>query len=212
MKKVTYILIVFSLLMSIPNRSAYADVAPPETVPGSNINPESESTQVRMVAESVTLTISEDLTDENGAVAETRAVFTMRNLGTVEESMAVRFPLSFLYADLGGFPEIESIVVKVDGKTASTKREIQPFKNSEIPWAVFDLTFPPGQDVLIEVVYNVDGYGYYPYQAFKYILETGAGWNGTIGSAEIIVRLPYEVSEQNLDLSGQAGHGETRCV
>lgn len=144
----------------------------------------------------------------------------MRNLGTVEEKMAVRFPLSFFDGSSDGyfqFPEIPSIAVKVDGKTIQTRREIQPFAASEvtsplreeIPWAVFDVTFPPNQDVVIEIVYNVNGYGYYPYETFKYILETGAGWNGTISSAEIIIRLPYEVSEQNLDLTGQAGHGES---
>ena len=54
------------------------------------------------------------------------------------------------------------------------------------------------QDVTIEVAYTVNGYGYYPYDVFKYILETGAGWNGTIGIADVIVRFPFEVSEKNV--------------
>lgn len=220
MKKALHTLITLSLLFAFPASSARADVAPPETVPGSNLNPGVESTQVRMVAETVTLTVSQNPVDKNRAIAKTEAVFTMRNLGTAEEKMDVRFPLSFFNGNsdgFGNFPEINAITVKVNGKTVSTRKEIQPFFNStfsykereEIPWAVFDVTFPPNQDVIIEVTYNVNGFGYYPYEAFKYVLETGAGWNGTIGSAEIIVRLPYEVSEQNLDLTGQAGYGES---
>ncbi|WKZ37820.1 MAG: hypothetical protein QY332_07715 [Anaerolineales bacterium] len=221
MKKTTLLLILFLILTSVfPLSFARADAAPPEAPPGTNLLPGESITQVRMVAETVTLTISKHPSNPQGAIAKTEAVFTMRNLGTTEEKMAVRFPLSFFNGNSDGygeFPEIPSIAVKVDGKSMPTRREIQPFAASEysytereeIPWAVFDVTFPPNQEVIIEVVYNVNGYGYYPYEAFKYILETGAGWNGTIGSAEVIIRLPYEVSEQNLDLTGQAGHGES---
>jgi hypothetical protein len=58
----------------------------------------------------------------------------MRNLGTTEEKMAVRFPLSFFNGNsdgYGNFPEISVHCVKVDGKSAPTRREIQPFTNSE---------------------------------------------------------------------------------
>ena len=219
MKKISHLLLVLLILLSIPARSVYADVAPPETVPGSNLVPGGESTQVRIVAETVTLTISQDPADEKRAMAETRAVFTMRNLGTAEESMAVRFPLSFFDGASDGFfnyPELSSIAVKVDGKTVPTRREMQPFLASqsnssdrdEIPWSVFDVTFPPNQDVTIEVVYNVDGFGDYPYEVFKYVLETGAGWNGTIGSAEIILRLPYEANTYNVWTEGVEGYGD----
>ncbi len=211
--------LVSIILLSYFTQPAHADVAPPETVPGSNINPESESTQVRMVAETVTLTVSQDPADEDSAVAETRAVFTMRNLGTVEETMNVRFPLSFFNGNsdgFGDFPEIDTIAVTVNGKSVPTRRETQPFLNStssfqerdELPWAVFEVTFSPDQDVLIEVVYNVQGFGYYPYEVFKYVLETGAGWNGTIGSAEVILRLPYEANSYNVWTEGVEGYGD----
>jgi len=221
MKHLSLFLALFlSLVLLFPQAPARADAAPPEAPPGTTLLPGESITQVRMVAETVTLTISKHPINPQRAIAKTEAVFTMRNLGTEAETMAVRFPLSFFNGNsdgYGGFPEIASITVKVDGKSVPTRREVQPFSSSEysfperdeLPWAVFDVTFPPNQDVILEVVYNVDGFGYYPYEAFKYILETGAGWNGTIGSAEIIVRLPYEVNEKNLDLNGQAGHGES---
>lgn len=219
MKKTRILLVVF-ILLAANVQPARADAAPPEAPPGTTLLPGESVTKVRMVSETVILTISADPADKDGAIAKTDASFTMRNLGAKEEKMAARFPLSFFNGNsdgYGNFPEISSINVRVNGKSVSTRREVQPFSASEysyperdeIPWAVFDATFPPNQDVTLEVSYTVDGYGYYPYEAFKYILETGAGWNGTIGSAEIIVRLPYAVGEQNLDLTGQSGYGES---
>ena len=219
MKRVLPVLLVLFLLMSAFPHSVHADVAPPETVPGSNLNPGEGSTQVRMVAETVTLTVLQDPRNAQGAVAQTEAVFTMRNLGTQAEALAVRFPLSFFNGASDGFfnyPELPSIAVKVDGKSVSTRQEIQPFlatelgrssERDEIPWAVFDVTFPPNQDVMIEVTYDVEGFGYYPYEVFKYVLETGAGWNGTIGSADVILRLPYEASDKNVWVEGVEGYG-----
>lgn len=220
-RKFAFFLAFAVILVSVfPPKTVYADVAPPEAPPGTNLIPGNESTQVRMVAETVTLTISKDPADSHGAIAKTEAVFTMRNLGTVEENMQVRFPLSFFNGNsdgFGRFPEIASIAVKIDGKIVQTKKENQPFFDSEssfqerdeLPWAVFDVSFLPDQDVTIEVVYTVNGYGYYPYESFDYILETGAGWNGTIGGADIIVKMPYEADEKNIDRSGQTGYGET---
>jgi hypothetical protein len=211
MRRKFIIFFVFALLLisMFPPKTAYADVAPPESPPGTNLLPGNETTQVRMAAETVTLTISKSPDDPYKAIAKTEAVFIMRNLGAAEEEMQVRFPLSFFNGNSNGFgefPEIPSIVVKINGQNAPTRREMQPFVNTEngykerpeIPWAIFDVTFPPEQDVKIEVTYTVSGFGHFPYQIFKYILETGAGWNGTIGSADIIVRFPYEVNQKNV--------------
>ncbi len=212
----TMILILFS---AFPSKAVRADTAPPLPPPGSNLVPGEEITQVRMVAETVTLTVSEDPSNDRRAIAITNAVFTMRNLGTVEERMRARFPLSFFDGasdGYGNFPEIPSIAVKVDGNAVQTNREDQPIYNGdpfqsqreEIPWAVFDVIFPPGQDVIIEVTYTVNGHRMYPYEAFQYVLETGAGWNGTIGSADVIVRLPYEVNNANVWTENVYGYSE----
>ncbi len=201
-------------------RPVRADMAPPETPPGANPVPGAETTQVRMVAETVTLTIAQDPTDPKGAIARTVATFTMRNLGRASESMSARFPLTFFNGNsdgYGNYPEIAQIAVRVNGKSVPTRRELQPFFPSqssyheaqEIPWAVFEVSFPPAQDVIVEIAYTVHGYGYYPYEVFRYVLETGAGWNGTIGSADIIMRFPYEVTRQNVwaENAASAGYG-----
>ena len=213
------VLVLFLTLILI--KSARADIAPPETPPGANLAPGAESTQVRMLAERVILTVSKDPADPKNAIARTEATFTMRNLGQEEEKMQVRFPLTFFNGNSdgrGNFPEISSIIVMVDGETIPNRHELQPFlasggpsykESAEIPWAVFDVTFPPSQDVTIELIYSVSGYGYYPYEVFRYILETGAGWNGTIGVADVIVRFPYDVSEKNIGAidADYAGYG-----
>lgn len=206
-KILIFTFVLLFLISLFPSKVVHADVAPPETPPGANLFPGDEVTQVRMVAETVVLNIRQDPNDEQGAVAYTSATFTMRNLGTESETMQARFPLSFFSGSSDGFgnyPEIDGIAVKVNGDGVKTRREMQPALANEyqerpdVPWAVFNVTFPPGEDIKIEVAYTTDGFGYYPYEAFKYILETGAGWKDTIGSADIIVQFPYEASRFNV--------------
>lgn len=204
-----FLALAFSLLAPLPAR---ADIAPPQAPPGAGIAPGEELTQVRMVSERVTLTI---LPNREGEMpkARTEAVFQMRNLGAVEEKMDARFPLVFgesiYYSEM--FPEISDIQVKVDGKVVATRRQMGGYLDSEtkIPWAVFPVIFPPGQDVSITVTYATLGFGYEPHIVFRYILETGAGWKDTIGSAEIVVVLPYAASLENVVLDEYSGYGQT---
>jgi hypothetical protein len=83
------------------------------------------------------------------------------------------------------------------------------YPNGNIPWVEFNVTFPAGQDVSIRVAYDLKGSGYYPFTAFNYILETGAGWKDTIGSADVILRLPFEASPHNVIMNLQIGWAET---
>ena len=208
-KRTIWAVVLLVLLLGLPQRQALADIAPPKMPPGTTLVPGQEQTQVRMMAETVTLAISKDPAHPDAAIARTDAVFTMRNLGGVEEHMAVRFPLAFFDGSSDGrsaFPEIPRITAKVDGKPASTRRQQQPpfdpspygIGRADVPWAVFEVTFPPTQDVTVEITYTVDSYGYYPQAIFDYILQTGAAWNGTIGSVDLVVSLPYEANERNV--------------
>lgn len=188
--------------------AAPADMAPPMAPPGSTLLPGDESTAVRMLAETVTLSVEAKSGDPAGTIARTDAIFTMRNLGHADESMAARFPLSFPDGSSDGYfnyPEIPSISVKIDGHNVSARREMQPpiegsgyRERDEVPWAVFDVAFPMDRDVTVEVSYTAEAYGYYPQAILEYVLETGAGWYDTIGSADIIVRLPYEATPANI--------------
>ena len=61
----------------------------------------------------------------------------------------------------------------------------------------------------IRVKYRLEGSGEYPFVSFEYILSTGAGWKDTIGSAILIVRLPYEANFHNSILDYQIGWSQT---
>lgn len=210
MKRLSLLVLIFVLLV-FPSK-VLADVAPPLNPPGSNLEPGAELTQVRMAAETVLIDVRSDTTLNGLGSARVTADFTMHNLGTSDESMAVRFPIS---GDdgRGQYPEIGSLLITVNGNQVGYRRANYPEVNypyqDMVPWAEFDVTFPAGQDVAIRVSYDLDGSGYYPSSAFYYILETGAGWKDTIGSADVTLRLPYEASPENVIVGLQIGWAET---
>jgi hypothetical protein len=213
MKRLSFALLIL-ILFAFPS-SARADIAPPIYPPGSNLEPGSEITQVRMAAETVLIDVQDDTTPHSLGSARVTADFTMRNLGSESESMAVRFPIT-ASDGRSEYPEIANIAVKLNGKQISFRRANYPDiryynQDQDVPWAEFDVTFPAGQDTAIQVSYtlNGSGYSYTPFTAFYYILETGAGWKDTIGSADVILRLPYEASTQNVIMDLQIGFAET---
>ena len=188
-----------------PILSAHADIAPPDSPPGVNLLPGAETTRVRMVAETVVLDVQPKSSQGGQGEARVQADFQMRNLGDSDEALEVRFPLTFWDGRSdgeGNYPEIRDVHVTVNGAPVQSRRIRAPaFSQSaeqEIPWLVFSVTFSPGKDVPIRVTYTADGTGDGDFVAFKYILETGAGWAGTIGSADLIVRLPYEANPLNV--------------
>jgi hypothetical protein len=164
-----------------------------------------------MVTEKVVLEVLDDGKEQSLGKAHVAADFVMRNLGSEGETMQVRFPISGNNG-WGDYPEITGVIVKVDGKAVTTRIASyqEPNYFSElVPWIEFEVTFPPGVDVAINVAYDLQGSGYYPYTAFYYLLETGTGWKDTIGKAEIILRLPYEASPLNVVEDFQIGWAET---
>jgi hypothetical protein len=82
---------LFSVIYFFPVR---ADVAPPQQPPGSSVGPEGDTTQVRMMAETVIINILKDVISGTDGQALIDANFTMRNLGNDTEYMNVRFPLA----------------------------------------------------------------------------------------------------------------------
>ena len=184
-----------------------ADAAPPAPPPGSSLGPGESVTAVRMVTETVIVAVRAMTTTEplvsgyklRPALADVTARFLMRNLGDAEEQMAVRFPLEDPGGDgdgYGGYPLITDFRVAVDGGAVTTRRATTPnlsrFRTDPDPidWAAFDVRFPPGSDVLLEVSYVQSG-GEVNDACFDYVLQTGAGWKDHIGVADIILRLPY---------------------
>jgi hypothetical protein len=138
--------------------------------------------------------------------AHVSAVFTMRNLGNSTENLATLFPIAASDGSYG-FPEIRNVEIKVNGQITPFRRIQGPepnfgFKDQNVPWAEFDVNFAPGEDVQVKVSYDLDGTSYPEdtFTSFYYLLSTGAGWKATIGSAEIVLRLPYNANPQNVIL------------
>ncbi len=219
MKRLCFVVLLFILLAFPAN--VHADVAPPYNPPGSNPQPGTENTQVRMVTETVVIEVLKDTNPRSLGRAHVTADFTMHNLGTADESMAARFPISVNNGRFD-YPEIGNPRIQINGKPvqyrrvnypdyrySNSKSEIKKTNVESLPWAEFDVTFPAGQDVSIRVAYDLDGTGYYPATAFYYVLETGAGWKGTIGNADIILRLPYEANGQNVIMDIGTGWATT---
>lgn len=212
MKRIFRIAAIFVVMVAICiPADVRADVAPPAQPPGFNPEPGTETTQVRMVAETVVIEVQPIASTDSLGQAKVTADFTMRNLGSETEKMAVRFPIS-VSNGFDSFPELRDLQIKVDGRNVSTRRITQAdplYEYYQVPWAEFDVTFPPGQDVQIRVTYATQGTGEYPFAAYYYIFHTGAGWKDTIGSADLIVRLPYEANSQNVIFDEQTGWSMT---
>ena len=203
MKRFVFVLSII-ILFAIPS-PVRADIAPPQNPPGSNLDPGSEVTQVRMLAETVLVDVQKDIAYGSLGRAHVTADFTMQNLGTESERLAVRFPIAVNNGYDGSYPEIANIAIQVNGSRVGFRRsdyaaEFGPFHGDTVPWAEFDVLFPVGKNVAIQVAYDLKGTGFsdQPYTSFTYTLATGAGWKDTIGSADIILRLPYPASTQNV--------------
>ncbi len=183
-------------------KSAWADAAPPAQPPGSNIEPGS-STMVQMVAENVLLWVY-----SLGNDVSISADFAMRNQGTEREVLAVRFPMENPNGWGDGYGQhdwqVRDFSVRVDGAQVpfNIVDESYTEKDDPIPWATFEVEFPPSEDVIINVSYSTELYGdEWPYgdrAHIDYVLGTGSGWYGPIGSAAVTLRLPYAVSPTNV--------------
>jgi hypothetical protein len=145
------------------------------------------------------------------AIADVEADFTMKNPTGESVSMTVWFPLASALENVGWslrpsetVPRITSFQVSVDGNPLDYAVSELPNPKGEdkplLPWASFPVTFPAGEETAIHVCYSV------PLQpsttgsemALYYIFQTGAGWAGPIGQAELILNLPYPASAGTL--------------
>jgi tetratricopeptide (TPR) repeat protein len=205
-----------------------ANMAPPAPPVGSDLSPGFQTTNVRMVEEFVLIDISGESLSPSGH-ANVTANFTMRNLGNVEETMRVRFPLHHNdydieteFANGGGFCKefyqpglrdlrvwVNSVEVETDihfekmvDVIASPNEEGEKVYITAPCWAFFEVSFPPEQDVFVTVTYSMEGYRYISTAGrtnFKYVITTGAGWKDEIGKADIVARLPYEANHLNVN-------------
>jgi hypothetical protein len=179
-------------LVLVYERRARGDASPPWHPPGTSVEPPvGFETHVQMVSEEVLLHV------QGGKV---EASFLMRNQGDEQEAFDVWFPLSDLDATLGDL--VQDFQAWVDGVPAEVSETRVTVDDKQIPWATWPVTFQPGRNVVLRVTYDISAVGERPYYTYHYILETGAGWWGTIGQGTVTYRLPYEVNETNTVLDG----------
>jgi hypothetical protein len=111
-----FLVLIILIINPIP---VCADVAPPEQLPGVNPIPGSEGTHVRLIAETVLIDIQERVPENVLGTAKVTASFTMQNLGTSDEAMAVRFPfppmIALLINPIHSTPEIISFNLETWG-------------------------------------------------------------------------------------------------
>ena len=226
LRRLFSLVFTIGLLALLMPSAALADIAPPQPPLGSGVIPGQETTQVRMMAETVQIVLPDASAYDNWQAAAT-AKFTMRNLGDSAESMAVRFPM-FMTENYSGaeagctffrttYPAIQKFQVLVNAEPANFRLVYNQTSDPRPCWAEFQASFPPGKDVKIEVRYQIQGqlygHGVTNYLGFPYILTTGRAWQGTIGSADITIGLPYPLSDLNvMDISpgGQISGNEVR--
>jgi hypothetical protein len=159
------------------------------------------------------------------AVVDVAADFTLRNPTGEAVSMTVWFPLASALEDVRweehigeSAPRIENFQVSVDGEPLEYRVTELPNPQGEdkppLPWASFPVTFPAGEEVNIQV-----GYVFLPQtginildMTLSYIFQTGAGWAGPIGKAELQVNLPYPASEETIGMMPDGGQADGQQV
>jgi hypothetical protein len=156
-----------------------------------------------MASEEVVIEV-EAAPEKDEAIGRVSAHFNMRNNGSAPEAMQVRFPLADPRgggSGMGDFPEVTGFTASLGDKPLPTTviTTANPLGRGEpVRWAAFDVTFPPGEETVIRTSYVITSTGYAPHARFGYVMETGAGWQGPIGSADVIVRLPYPATNENV--------------
>lgn len=155
---------------------------------------------VQMMSERVVIDLRPPWSD--GIDADVTANFVMRNQGTVDEQMDVGFPLNGpgdMNPD-GSITKLRNLTVKINGLSITPQYTSEDKwltnKDQDVvagDWAVFNVLFPAGKDVAIEVNYKQPPKYVAPMTEYDYILISGAGWYGPIGRGDIIFRLPYTI-------------------
>lgn len=145
------------------------------------------------------------------AVADVKADFTMYNPTTETVTMTVWFPMASALNTLKWnispgetVPKIAKFSVSVNGNPVFYFENLQPNPNGAdkpmLPWATFTASFPSEEDTNIHISYTVPlspAAKDYTVTLY-YIFQTGAGWAGPIGNAEMIVNLPYPASTETM--------------
>ena len=188
-------IILTSLLLCI--LSAYADIQPNPIVAKGIIA--GKNTSIRMDSERVVVDLYKD-----SAIVECH--FYMKNDGDAEK-LTIGFPeMNFHYfksntgAETGNFRASENgervKLINFHQPEASSMKEQFSFsglvnqQSEDQPWYLWDSAFGKGELKTIVVRYTLpNGAMKNGIRYFTYLLNTGSGWKGNIGKAEVVINL-----------------------
>jgi tetratricopeptide (TPR) repeat protein len=222
LKQRLLLVVLISTLTASPTQLTYAGTAPPTNSPGGSIAPDPTSTDAQASAEEISLTSQTieiavsavpDATELTGNASDkvqatVTGKYVLRNTFSSDIAQGLSFPLS----DLSGLKDAQGNVQEVQGFGASANgtpvqfsvvTRTNPYGDSEPPikWVVFSATIPARDEVTISTTHTSPATGQMPVAKFNFALDTANAWAGRVGESEIVVRLPYPASRENVFLS-----------
>ena len=230
----TGLLITLLAVGSIPG-AVHAGTAPPTRSPGAAISPNPSSAEtldlvgsVSLAAQTVEFVVeapptaadSEIETEQVTALvpeqvhARVNGTYVLRNSSRSDLTLSLGFPLNDLSGIKdanGNLPVVEGFGIAVAGAPvdyAQTSRT-NPYGEGEpaIQWATFPVLIPARNEVTVGSSFTTTAAGQWPIAQFNYSMETATAWQGRIGQSEIVLRLPYAASNENVFLSESTAGG-----
>jgi len=205
-----------------PHSVSWADVGElPET--GGLVTPGDKTDDIRMASETVVFSVrpNDGTFEEKGVeyYAHVTADFVMQNLSSKAVSKDLFFPFHSTL-ELAGFEDpalveyrqAKNAKVLVEGGEVQVSYAGLALSSQEkLIAAVFPVDFPAGEETTIQIQYDLRAV----YEAkssllgFRYLMETGSHWAGTIGSGEVRFQF-WRPVESKTDLSSVNDFFEVR--
>lgn len=193
--------LVFSIILSV-NNVARADVGE-LPAPGGLITTGDKNTDVSMAAENVVFKVK----DNDGVVfdkaikqyAHVKADFTMHNASKTKQTKKLFFPFHFmndvsLLKDMAQAKNVK-VVVALQEKPVTYQQMGLPDKSTVLS-GVFDADFAPESDTNITVEYDLRAVneGKSSDVSFKYMMQTGSQWVGSIGKGRVVFDFDKDIT------------------
>jgi tetratricopeptide (TPR) repeat protein len=224
--RLLFVWLIGTLMFSSTSVSL-AGTAPPTNSPGGSIAPDPTSQDAQASAAEITLSsqtielvvrAAPDATEltpndlggnaSDSVQASVTGKYVLRNNFSSDIRQGLSFPLSDLSGlkdAQGNVPEVQDFAVNVGDAPVSYSvvTRTNPYGDSEPPikWATFSATIPARDEVTISTTATSPASGQMPVAKFNFSLDTANAWAGRVGASEIVVRLPYPASRENVFLS-----------
>ncbi len=207
----TLLLMLSTVGIQMPAKQVSADIGPATIYAQGGALQTTSSTEVAMEYEKVTLTYGQPVEQKyqgyvvNGYMpVHVSAEFRMKNTGSSNEKLNIYFPLSdYLY--VGGYSEDTSNITnfKVNGNELplSSITNVPTTingKTQSMPVYEWPQTFNAGSTTNISVEYDTKSGEDVEVFYLTYVLGTGRGWKGPIGSGEIKFVLPQTLTNYSV--------------